>query len=472
VLVRTGSPRVLARRAALGTVAASMAVVGLPTLAQAAPPTTPFISEIHYDNTGADTGEFVEVEFPAGTTSEGWKVFLYNGNGGVVYNAAVRQPLPSVTGPAVAVIEGFPASDGIQNGSPDGLALVRPDGTVAEFLSYEGVFAATAGPANGMTSTDIGVSEAGSEPAGESLSRRYDTETGALAWFTSAPSTKGTVNATFTPEPPPPPATPCSVATTHEIGGVQGNGATTPVNGQQVTVRGTVVGDLPAFSGFYLQDVDGDGDAGTSDGIFVFSPVAVDLGDTVAVTGRAQEFSGQTQISSQSDVEVCTDGTDANLPAAAALDLPADDATRERLEGMLVAPADTLTVSEVFDLTSFGELTLSEGGPLVQPTELARPRSPEAAAVAASNTIRRIVLDDGVSARVGTTARPYLSPETPVRVGDELAFTSPLVRASASASGACSRPTARLPAPSRRRTPGRLHRTRSAATSSSARSTS
>jgi predicted extracellular nuclease len=94
---------------------------------------------------------------------------------------------------------------------------------------------------------------------------------------------------------------------------------------------------------------------------------------------------------------------------------------------MLVAPADTLTVSEVFDLTSFGELTLSEGGLLVQPTELARPGTPEAAAIAASNTLRRIVLDDGLSARVSTTTRPYLSPETPVRVGDELAFTSSLV---------------------------------------------
>src|SRR3954452_23657805 len=174
----------MARRAALGTVAASIAVVGMPTPAQAATPTTPFISEIHSDNAGADTGEFVEVEFPAGTSSAGWKVFLYNGSGGVVYNAAIRQPLPSVSGPAAAVID-YPANDGVQNGSPDGLALVRPDGSVAEFLSYEGTFAAVGGPANGMVSTDIGVSEAGSEPVGQTLSRRYNTETQALQWFGS-----------------------------------------------------------------------------------------------------------------------------------------------------------------------------------------------------------------------------------------------------------------------------------------------
>ena len=119
MLVRLGSPRVLARRAALGTVAASVALVGLPTLAQAAPPTSPFISEIHYDNAGTDTGEFVEVEFPAGTASAGWKVFLYNGTGGVVYNAVIRQPLPSVTGPAVAVID-YPASEVSRTARPTG----------------------------------------------------------------------------------------------------------------------------------------------------------------------------------------------------------------------------------------------------------------------------------------------------------------------------------------------------------------
>ena len=218
----------------------------------------------------------------------------------------------------------------------------------------------------------------------------------------------------------------CDAQPTHEIGQVQGSAAATPLSGQPVTVRGTVVGDVPGFSGFYLQDADGDDDAATSDGIFVFSPVAVDLGDTVVATGTAGEFSGQTQIDARTDAQVpqrgatvCGEGSADDLPDAAPLDLPAGDAERERLEGMLVEPVDELTVSEVFDLTSFGELTLSEGGLLVQPTELARP-GPEAQAIAAENLRRRITLDDGVSARVSVTTRPYLTPDTPVRVGDEL----------------------------------------------------
>ncbi|WP_324277570.1 hypothetical protein [Blastococcus brunescens] len=104
------------------------------------------------------------MQLPAGTTSAGLSVVLYNGSGGASYST---RTLPTVTapadGPAVAVLD-YP-SNGIQNGSPDGVALVS-DGTVLEFLSYEGTFAATNGPAAGTTSTDIGVQEAGSSLRG------------------------------------------------------------------------------------------------------------------------------------------------------------------------------------------------------------------------------------------------------------------------------------------------------------------
>ncbi len=231
------------------------------------------------------------------------------------------------------------------------------------------------------------------------------------------------------PSTPAEPAAVCDAAPTHEIGAVQGSGPATPLaTGSSVTVRGVVVGDEPGLSGFSLQDADGDGSDATSDGVFVSSPgAAVDLGDTVAVRGTVGESGEQTQITARTDVAVCAEGDEQTLPAAAPLVLPADDAARERLEGMRVEPADPLTVSDVFDLTSFGELTLSQGGVLVQPTEVARPGTPEAAGVAAGNALRGIVLDDGVGARVTAATRPYLSPTTPVRVGDVLAFREPLV---------------------------------------------
>ena len=213
---------------------------------------------------------------------------------------------------------------------------------------------------------------------------------------------------------------------THEIGAVQGSGAATPLAGREVTVRGVVVGDVPGLGGFYLQDADGDGNSATSDGIFVASSVAVGLGDTVAAAGAASEGFGQTQIAAGADVEVCTAGNESDLPEPADLDLPAGNADREPLEGMLVSPVDRLTVSEVFALTQFGELTLSQGGLLVNPTEVARP-GPAADAVAASNALRTLVLDDGRDVGTTVTNRPYLSPTTPVRVGDRLRFTAPTV---------------------------------------------
>ena len=320
----------------LGVVMGALTAAGIVLPAMAAPPTTPYISEIHYDNEGVDSGEFVEVHLPAGTTSAGLSVVLYNGSNGRYYDV---DPLPAVTAPAQApavTVVSYPAN-GIQNGDPDGIALVNAANAVLEFVSYEGTVTATDGPAAGRTSTDIGVREAGTESVGRSLSRAYDTGTDALVWWGPAAATPGAVN----PSPPrePEPVEVCDLPVTRRIGDVQGSGAETPYAGQQVTVRGVVVGDIPGFSGFYLQDRDGDSDAATSDGIFVFSSVPVGLGDTVAVTGPAQEFGGQTQISARTAADVCSEGSAADLPAAAPLDLPAGDAERERLEGMLVRPA-------------------------------------------------------------------------------------------------------------------------------------
>jgi predicted extracellular nuclease len=411
-------------RSVAALAATAFAVTGLATSvpgAGAAPPTTPFVAELHYDNAGTDAGELVEVELPPGTSSEGWSIVLYNGAGGVTYDT---DSLPAVTAPADAsavALLNYP-SNGLQNGSPDGLALVRPDLTVAEFLSYEGTITATNGPAVGLTSTDIGVAELGTEVVGNTLMRRYDPDTDSVVWRPSAPGTPGAVNPPLEGE-----VDPCDVPVTHEVGAVQGSGFSTPII-TEVTVAGVVVADVPLLGGFYLQDADGDGDAATSDGIFVASAASVGLGDGVAVTGAPAENFGETRITA-TGVGVCTPAPSdplTALPAAAPLDLPSGAAEREPLEGMLVAPVDVLTVSEVFALTRFGELTLSEGGLLVQPTELARPGTPEAEAVATGNALRHLILDDGSNASTSATNRPYLA-EAPVRVGDELTFTSPVV---------------------------------------------
>lgn len=132
--------------------------------------TTIWINEFHYDNDGADTGEGVEIAGPAGADLTGWSVVLYNGSGGAAYaTISLSGTLPNAGGSCsgYGMIE-F-AQAGIQNGGPDGLALVDDTGSVIQFLSYEGVMTATDGPASGLTSTDIGVSETGTTPVGDSL---------------------------------------------------------------------------------------------------------------------------------------------------------------------------------------------------------------------------------------------------------------------------------------------------------------
>jgi hypothetical protein len=131
--------------------------------------TSVFINEIHYDNTGTDAGEAIEIAGPAGTDLTGWSIVLYNGAGGAPYDTdALSGVISDQQNGMGTVFVAYPVN-GIQNGSPDGIALVNASSTVVQFLSYEGAFTAVGGPANGMLSTNILVTENGSEPLGQSL---------------------------------------------------------------------------------------------------------------------------------------------------------------------------------------------------------------------------------------------------------------------------------------------------------------
>jgi hypothetical protein len=122
-----------------------------------------WINEIHYDNASTDVGEFIEITGLAGTSLSGYSLVLYNGSGGGVYATM------ALSGIILNQQNGFGSlafagpSGGIQNGAPDGMALVDSSSMVIQFLSYEGAFTAVGGAANGMLSTSIGVSEAGTE---------------------------------------------------------------------------------------------------------------------------------------------------------------------------------------------------------------------------------------------------------------------------------------------------------------------
>ncbi|MEZ5966529.1 MAG: endonuclease [Planctomycetota bacterium] len=156
------------------------------------PSTAAWINEFHYDNAGTDTGEFVEVAGVAGTDLSGWKLLAYNGSNGQVYTTV------NLSGTLANQSNGFGTrafSVVLQNGAPDGIALVSPTGTVLQFLSYEGTFTATNGAATGRTSTAIATSETASTPVGYSLQLQGNGNGPEdFSWSSPIPATKGSRN--------------------------------------------------------------------------------------------------------------------------------------------------------------------------------------------------------------------------------------------------------------------------------------
>jgi predicted extracellular nuclease len=205
---------------------------------------------------------------------------------------------------------------------------------------------------------------------------------------------------------------------------IQGSGPAAAITGV-VTTQGVVIGDyegpVPALRGFYMQDPTGDGNPATSDGIFVFNGNNnnVNLGDIVRVTGTAGEFQDQTQIGNVSSIVYC--GTGSITPVDITLPFPSNEYL-ERFEGMLVRLPQTMHVTEHFQLGRFGQVVLSEGGRLVQPTNAVAPGAP-ALALQAENNLSRIILDDDLQnqnpdpIRFGRGGNP-LSASNTLRGGD------------------------------------------------------
>ncbi len=375
---------------------------------------TIFVNEIHYDNSSTDVNEAIEIAGPAGTDLAGWSLVFYNGSSTQlkVYDTV------NLSGTLTDQCNGIGtltfAKAGIQNGAPDGFALVDNNGVVQQFLSYEGSFTPIDGPAVGLLSTDIGVSEPSSTPADHSLQLSGDgTVYGDFSWAAADTATfsslnnNQTIDGTVCGSGGTPPETP-SVSKIHDIQGTGSN-----VNTGNYTIEAIVVGDFQGsnqLDGFFVQeeDADIDADSATSEGIFVFCgacTVDVSVGDKVEVTGDASDFFGMSQIGASGVTVISSNNT---LPTPASINLPtpvstttdqliADaeiDAYYEAIEGMLVTVNNTLTVDEYFQLSRFGQIVLSEGDRPQQFTDI---NIPSAAGLTAHNinlAARRIILDD------------------------------------------------------------------------------
>jgi subtilisin-like proprotein convertase family protein/endonuclease/exonuclease/phosphatase family metal-dependent hydrolase len=154
-----------------------------------------WINEIHYDNTGSDVNEGVEIAGASGASLTNYSLLFYDGNAGTVYKTTALSGSIDNEGCGFGAV--WFAASALQNGAPDGVALVRNGTGVVQFLSYEGSFTATAGAANGLTAANVAVLETGTEPVDRSIQLKG---TGnayqQFIWSGSTnPATRGSLNA-------------------------------------------------------------------------------------------------------------------------------------------------------------------------------------------------------------------------------------------------------------------------------------
>ncbi len=264
----------------------------------------------------------------------------------------------------------------------------------------------------------------------------------------------GSANTPTAGDVPPPPVISLSIPE------IQGSGAASGYQSQLVTTTGIVVGDFQAsglgtdgsVNGFYLQDVAGDADPATSDGVFVFdgfSP-AVDVapGDRVAVTGIVVEYFGETQISDVTSIEVVEPAAVERASLVRSVTLPTSSVVAnadgewigdlEAYEGMLVHIGGELTVGEYFNLDRFGEIRLAVGPRLFQFTQQSAPDLAGYLAHVRDVAARTIMLDDGLTVQNPDPIRypsPGLSTSNSIRGGDSVHGLTGVLRFSRGSGG-------------------------------------
>jgi hypothetical protein len=158
-----------------------------------------WINEFHYVNAGSDTNVGFEIAGPAGRNLSPYVIYHYNGSGGATYSphtTALSGTVDDEQNGHGALWFGVPENH-LQQG-PDGLALVKiaeGETNLLQFLSYEGEFVAVGGPADGVQSIQVDVSEAESTTVGHSLQLKgkgnaYQDFT----WFGPTNHTRGVLN--------------------------------------------------------------------------------------------------------------------------------------------------------------------------------------------------------------------------------------------------------------------------------------
>ena len=433
--------------------ASDNATAALPFPAQGfAAPVAPaiVINEIDADQTGTDSGEFVELfDGGAGNTAlDGLTLVLFNGNGDAAYRSISLDGHSTdadgyfVIGSASVANVDLVAftTNGLQNGA-DAVALYA--GPAPAAATTDNLLDAIAYDTSDADDTVLMAALGLSVQWNENQNGAKDTE--ALArvpngdgGFVAQAPTPGAANEIVAPP---------TITKIHTVQGDGGTGAgatvgvddLSPLLGSIVTIEAIVtadfqdglLGSMGDLNGFYVQEEDADQDANssTSEGLFVFDgnlpAVDVAVGDKVQITGTVAEFFGETQLAA-SEVVVMSSGQ--TLPSSVSVSFPVastmfdDDgdlvANLEAYEGMLIEIAQDMTITEMFNLDRFGQYNVSVG----RTEQFTQNNTPDAAGFAAHQDLTArstIVLDDGSTVQNPDTIKVIDGNDNILTAGDE-----------------------------------------------------
>jgi hypothetical protein len=178
------------------------------------------------------------------------------------------------------------------------------------------------------------------------------------------------------------------------IGKVQGTGERSPLVGREVVVEGVVtITPGNGLDGWFLQDA-GDGDAATSDGLFVAAGDTPAAGQRVRIRGTVVELNAGNGTRTALQPTRVTPLGKGKVRAVAIAAAPLD---WERYENMRVLITAPLTVAGTHRAHKYAELFVNFGERLRTPSDIVAPGE-AARALAADNTRRTLRLDDGSDA--------------------------------------------------------------------------
>ncbi len=127
-----------------------------------------WVNEFHYDNTGTDTNEGIELAGEAGIDLANYFIIMYDGDYGGTYRSNSFSGLIDDEGQGYGAVWLPYPLNGLRNPWA-GIALCHVTNGLLQFISYGGSFTATNDVAAGIASIDVGLTEGSSTPVGYSL---------------------------------------------------------------------------------------------------------------------------------------------------------------------------------------------------------------------------------------------------------------------------------------------------------------